>query len=324
MHRSILLAGVLLLTSCGIPGRQRVPPQATAPSAARPRPDSATLTAPAEGSALDRLAVALRRRIAAVGGAEVAVAVVDLGSGARLSIEGDRPMHAASTMKVPVLIEYMRRRDAGLLGVGDSVRLVNQFRSVVDGSPYALDPADDSDSTVYARVGQTVPLAWLAERMITHSSNLATNVLIDRLGAPAITRTVAALGAAHTPVRRGVEDGVAYRAGIVNETTANDLATLMAAIATDRAASPARCAEMRTILLAQAFNDGIPAGLPSGTRVAHKTGEITATHHDAAIVWPARGAPYVLVVLTRAIPERRVAVALTAAIAGDVHRALRD
>jgi beta-lactamase class A len=226
-------------------------------------------------------------------------------------------------MKVPVLIEYMQRRDRGEIADSGTVRLSNRFHSVVDGSPYALDAGDDSDSTVYAAVGQQVTWRWLATRMITHSSNLATNVLIERLGAAQVTSTTHRLGARATAVRRGVEDNVAFRAGIVNETTARDLATLMAAIATDRAGSPEGSRAMREILLAQAYNDGIPAGLPPDTRVAHKTGEITATHHDAAIVYPARGAPYVLVVLTRRIPDRARAIDVTVRIAREVHRALR-
>jgi beta-lactamase class A len=269
------------------------------------------------------LAAALRQRIGAVAGADVAVAVRDLGTGRGLSIAGDRSMHAASTMKLPVLVEYVRRRQARTWTHGEFVQLENRFRSVADGSWYALDPADDSDSTVYARVGQLVAVDWLAERMMTHSSNLATNVLVDRLGPAAITATARAFGMAHTAVRRGVEDGPAFRAGIVNETTADDLAALLSAIERGATTTPEGTHRMREILLAQAFNDGIPAGLPAGVRVGHKTGEITATHHDAAIVYPAGEAPYVLVVLTRAIPDRAVAVRLTADLARAVHAALR-
>jgi beta-lactamase class A len=75
---------------------------------------------------------------------------------------------------------------------------------------------------------------------------------------------------------------------------------------------------MRAILLRQEFNDEIPAGLPKGTPVAHKTGWITATTHDAAIVYPPGRPPYVLVVLTRAIPQREVAQRLMADISRDV------
>lgn len=257
----------------------------------------------------------LEARIAEQPGAVVAVALRDLATGARLSLHGDTVFHAASTMKVPVLIDLVREADAGRLSLDDGLPLVNRFHSIVDGSPYALDPADDSDRAVYDRVGDTVPLRWLAERMITHSSNLATNALIARLDPARITHTLTTFGATRTLVLRGVEDGPAYRAGRNNVTTADDLAAILVAVERGEAASAAGTTFLRTVLLAQAFGDEIPAGLPDGTPVAHKTGWITGTLHDAAIVYPPGRAPFVLVVLTRGIPEQRVAARLIADVA---------
>ncbi len=257
----------------------------------------------------------IEARVAQVAGAEVGVAIHDLGAGRQLSIDGGRVFHAASTMKVPVLIDLLREVDAGRLSLDQPLLLVNAFHSIVDGSPYALDPGDDSDSLVFARVGEFVPIRWLAERMITHSSNLATNALIAILDPARITQQMAAFGAQHTRVLRGVEDGPAYAAGRNNVTSADDLAAILAALERGESASPASTQFMREVLERQAFNDQIPAGLPAGTRVAHKTGQITATLHDAAIVYPEGRAPFVLVVLTRGIPDVRVAERLTADIA---------
>jgi len=147
----------------------------------------------------------------------------------------------------------------------------------------------------------------LLERMIVRSSNLATNALIAIIGAERANATAHALGATRIKVLRGVEDGKAYQAGLNNTTTSSDLAELMTAIELNRAASRASCDAMRGILLRQEFNDEIPAGVPPGTPVAHKTGSITAVLHDAAIVYPRTRAPYVLVVLTKSIPDERVA-----------------
>ncbi len=263
----------------------------------------------------DSLEAHILARVAQLPGAEVGVVVHDLGSGRRLSIHGGRVFHAASTMKVPVLIDLVQEVDAGRLSLDQEILLVNAFHSIVDGSPYQLQASDDSDSLVFARVGEFVPLRWLAERMITHSSNLSTNALIAILDPARITRTMHSYGAQHMQVLRGVEDGVAFRAGRNNVTTADDLAAVLAALQRGETASPASTQVMRDILLRQVFDRQIPAGLPPGTPVAHKTGWITATLHDAAIVYPPGRAPFVLVVLTRGIPEAQAAEVLTADIA---------
>lgn len=254
----------------------------------------------------------LQARIARVAGAQVGISVHDLASGRRLAVHGDTVFHAASTMKVPVLFALFREFEQGAQRADQTMRLDNSFRSIVDQSPYALDAADDSDSSVYALVGQQVPLRHLASRMITHSSNLATNALITRLDPTRITALTRDLGATRLQVLRGVEDNVAYRAGLNNTTTANDLVALFVALQQGRVANPTGTREMLAILEAQAFNDEIPAGLPAGTRVAHKTGSITATLHDAGLVFPPGRAPYAIAILTRGIPDQAVARALIA------------
>src|SRR6188474_96099 len=131
--------------------------------------------------------------------------------------------------------------------------------------------------------------------MITRSSNLATNSVIALVDAKRATQTLRTLGAQQMTVLRGVEDGKAYQKGLNNTATARDLATLLAAIERGQAASPASTKAMRSILLAQELNQEIPAGLPPGTPVAHKTGQISSVLHDAAIIYPPGRAPYVLV-----------------------------
>jgi beta-lactamase class A len=260
----------------------------------------------------DSLAARLRARIAAVPGATVGVSYRHLARPDSLDLAADTVFHAASTMKVPVMVELFRQADARGLALDQRILLVNQFGSIVDGSPYSLDPGADSDSALYARVGTTVPVRELMERMITRSSNLATNAVIALVGAERVTQTMRGLGASSIMVRRGVEDGKAFQAGLNNTTTARDLAVILRAIARNQAASPGACRAMRDILFAQEFNDEIPAGLPPGTRVAHKTGQITAHLHDAAVVYPPKGGPYVLVVLTRGIRDEQVARSLIA------------
>ncbi|MBL0170353.1 MAG: serine hydrolase [Gemmatimonadaceae bacterium] len=240
------------------------------------------------------------------------IAVRDLASGRRLAINADTVFHAASTMKVPVLFALYQEFESGRLRPNETMRLENRFQSIVDKSDYALNPGDDSDSTVYALVGTDVPLRDLATRMITHSSNLATNALIGRLDATRITALTRTFGATRMQVLRGVEDNLAFRAGLNNTTTANDLVALFVALHQGKVANAASTRDMLAILEAQAFNDEIPAGLPPRTRMAHKTGSITATWHDAGLVYPQNRAPYAIAILTRNIPDEKVAQRLMA------------
>jgi beta-lactamase class A len=251
-------------------------------------------------------------RIQQVPGAVVGVVFRELGGPAAVEINADSVFHAASTMKVPVMIEYFRRLDAGQITSDQTMALDTIFKSIVDGSPYALNAGVDSDSSVFSRVGQQVPLRWLVERMIVRSSNLATNALIELLDAQRVQATTISLGAVNMKVLRGVEDGKAFQQGLNNRTTARDLAALLEAIEAGRAASPASSRDMIEILAKQEFNEEIPAGLPAGTKVAHKTGWITGVQHDAAIIYPPNRKPYVLVVLTRGIADRPVAKKLIA------------
>jgi beta-lactamase class A len=270
----------------------------------------AASVATARAQTADDLAARVGHRVALVPGARVGVVYLPLGGGEGLRLNADSSFHAASTMKVPVMVELLRQSERGGIRMDQPVLLVNSFASIADGSPFSVSPADDSDSTLYARVGERVPLRELMERMIVRSSNLATNAVIALADPARVTATLRALGATRMRVLRGVEDGRAYELGLNNVATAGDLAVVLRAIAEDRAASPAACATMRAVLERQEFNDEIPAGLPPGTRVAHKTGQITAVLHDAAIVYPPGGTPYVLVVLTSDIPDESVARAL--------------
>ena len=249
-------------------------------------------------------------------GGEVAVALRSVDGRTELLIDADKSFHAASTMKVPVMIELFRQAEAGTLKLDDQLPVKNEFHSIVDGSVYQLDPGDDSDSVVYANAGKTMSLRDLCEQMITVSSNFAANLLIERLGVENIRHTVTRLGADGMQVLRGVEDNKAFDRGMNNTTTARGLMVLMEKIATGHAVNPSADAEMAAMLKRQHFNDAIPAGLPPGTVVGHKTGSITKIHNDAAIVYGPK--PYVLVVLVRGIQDQKVSAALIASISREV------
>src|SRR5256885_9852426 len=230
-------------------------------------------------------------------GAEVGVAFRTLDGKTEWFLGADEKFHAASTMKIPVMIELFHQAREGKLSLDAALSIKNEFHSLVDGSVYTLDPADDSETDLYKAAGQTRTLRELCELMITVSSNLATNLMIEKLGVENIQATVHALHADGMSVLRGVEDNKAYQNGLNNTTTARGLLLLLEAIAKEKAVDPDSSRNMIEILERQTFKEGVPAGLPPGTRVAHKTGEITKIHHDAAIVYGPR--PFVLVILAR-------------------------
>ena len=281
------------------------------------------LAAPALAAKEKRLAEARAEieRLIAASGAEVAVAARTLDGKEELLIAPEVSFHAASTMKIAVMIELFRQARAHKASLEELLPVKNEFHSIVDGSPYALDAAEDSDPEVYRAIGQTMTLGRLCEAMITRSSNLTANLLIERLGVRNIQCTVHKLHADGLLVLRGVEDSKAYAKGLNNTTTARALMKILEAIARGRAVDPAASRAMAEILQRQQFNEAIPAGLPPGTPVAHKTGEITRIHHDAAIVYAPR--PYVLVVLVRGLADAKQSAALIAEITRAVHRAIQ-
>ncbi len=254
-------------------------------------------------------------------GAEmVGVAYFDLATAKEILINADESFHAASTMKVPVMMEVFRQDKNGKLSLDDYVVIKNQFISIADGSRYSISAEDDSEKTLYSRVGKIETVQELVQMMITLSSNLATNLLIERVTAPSVMEFMRKIGANNISVLRGVEDGKAYELGMNNTATARDLMIILRYIARREAVSSKASSEMIKILLGQKFNDGIPAGLPKEVKVAHKTGLITNINHDAAIIYPPNRKPYVLVVLTRGIEDEKRANKLIADISRTLYK----
>ncbi len=252
---------------------------------------------------IETLKTTIESQISNIDG-DVAVAFLDLSDEKNhVFINVDEKFHAASTMKVPVMIELYKQQSEGKLNLNDSILLKNEFKSIVDGSLYKMDIGDDSDDVIYSKIGSMQKMYDLMYSMITVSSNLATNVLIELVDAKKTTATMRTLGAAKIEVLRGVEDQKAYDLGLSNSTTANDLLAIMKAIANGTAGTKEDCEAMLTILKAQKWNDMIPKYLPKEITVAHKTGSITGVHHDAAIVYAPNGKTYVLVLLSKNLKD---------------------
>ncbi|CAN5596943.1 hypothetical protein BH23GEM10_BH23GEM10_10890 [soil metagenome] len=265
-------------------------------------------------SHLDGLQRAVEARIAQESGTH-GVAIIDIETGRTLGVNDRLVFHAASTMKVPILLELYRRAAAGEIDVDADTEVMNVFRSIADGSAYSLSADGDSDASLYERIGTRVPLRELARLMIVRSSNLAANTLIDVLDAARVRETTDRVGGTGVNVLRGVEDGPAYSAGMNNTTTARGLANVLASIARCDVLPGPACSEVRETLAGQEFSDMIPAGLPAGTRVANKTGWLTDVQHDGAIVLPEQSPPFVIVVLTEGAADRAVAKQVGADVA---------
>jgi beta-lactamase class A len=276
----------------------------------------------APNRSVEEIKAKIESLIAESGAELVGVAVYDSQTAQSLLINERVSFHAASTMKLPVMMEIFRQVEAKKLKLDDQIAVKNEFRSIVDGSDFSLKKADDSDDEVYRRIGRTMSLIDLIDHMITRSSNLATNLLIEKVGAETVNKLMRQLGAKDIQVRRGVEDAKAFEAGLNNTTTAYDLMLLLKSIAEGQFLGAEAREKMIGILSAQHFNDGIPAGLPKGVKVAHKTGEITKHKHDAGIVYLPDRKPYVIVVLTKGIADQKRSNRLIADISRTVYRAL--
>lgn len=250
------------------------------------------------------LLTALDQRLARTPGAEHATVSVWLGPAvgtdpAPLTRHAEVPHYAASTMKLPLLVAAYRRHERGELDLDATVRVHNEFASALDGSPFALAQDDDQDDETWALVGATCPLRELARHATVKSGNLATNLLLEHVGAGAVADVLADAGCSEaTVLPRGIEDRAAREAGLDNLVTAADLALVMRGVAGGTLASPATCAEVEEVLAAQEHRGGIPAGTPAGTYVANKTGWVDGVSHDVALVRPADRPPYVLAVCT--------------------------
>lgn len=236
-------------------------------------------------------------------GKTISVAMQDLETGWELFINADVMMHPASTMKVPVMMEVFRQAEVGLLSLDDRLEIYNAFQSLVDGSEFALEEVDDSDKTLYARIGENETIRELIRLMIVRSSNLASNLLMDKVTPARVDAVVKEYGIENMSIIRELEDKKAYRLGMNNAACARSSTHMLKLIAEGRVVSPKACAEMIEVMLGQEFNESIPSLLPADVKVAHKTGWSGEFFHDIGIVRPPGRKPYILSLFTRGFPE---------------------
>ena len=258
---------------------------------------------PSSVDALEGLRAHLETLEQQSGAKALAVSVYDTQTHAVFRYHADRWFHAASTIKVAILVGVYAAIHDGWLHPAARLHVRNRFRSAVDGHPFRVLADRDANSEVHESIGKMMRITDLARHMIATSSNLATNLLLDLVGLERVQRALDELGLRGLDVRRGVEDERAFDAGINNRVTAEGLTALLRAIADERTFNPDLSRQMLDILHAQEFKNGIPAKLPRAVRVAHKTGEISTVAHAAGVVYPPQREPYVIAVLTEWEPD---------------------
>jgi len=233
----------------------------------------------------------------------ISVAAYDLETGEEILIHADQDFHPASTIKVHVMMEVFHQVAQGFFALEDCLPVINSFTSIADGNKFSLDVNDDAEQTLYPRIGERESIAELTRLMIVRSSNLATNILLEKVGAKNVSDFIQTLGIQGVTFIRGIEDHSAFRLGMNSSATARGLTQTMKRIAEKNVVSEQASEKMIEILLGQEFNESIPALLPKSVRVAHKTGWTGDVYHDTGIVYPEQRKPYTLTIMTRGFTE---------------------
>lgn len=261
----------------------------------------------------------IQAEFAAYPQAAFAIAYRDVETGDKFTMNERESFHAASTMKTPVMIEAFKQAAEGRFSLDDSILVENSFKSIVDGGMFAVDSVDDSEKDLYSLIGSKVTVRDILFRMITRSSNLATNIIIERIGAENVNQTMRSIGANDIQVLRGVEDTKAFEQGLNNTTTANDLMVIFDKIAKNEMVSAEASEGMVDILMSQHFKNIIGGKLPPEVKVASKSGSITAVCHDSGIVFLPDGRRYVVVMLSRGIEDHKAASQLLSNVSKHIY-----
>lgn len=239
-------------------------------------------------------------------------------------INGDESFHAASTMKTPVMFEVFKQASEGKFNLDDSILMKNEFTSILDGSKFQLELSRDSGEKLYESLNKHRTIKELVFDMITVSSNLATNILIDLVQPGNVMKTLHANNIYGVKVLRGVEDMKAFNAEMNNTVTAKDLMNLFKLIDTTKQLPEEYRTGMLNILLSQEFNSIIPGKLPKGIKVAHKTGSIDGVRNDSGIIFLPDGRKYYLVILSKNLKDENAGVEAGAEISKKIYEFLTN
>lgn len=237
---------------------------------------------------------AIEQIVAGVPG-RVGVSIIWPQANTRLSMQGHLLQPTASLIKLPILCHVMLAARDGTLDLNERVALEDTDR--VPGSGVLKEMT----------TGTQLSLRDLAVLMTIQSDNTATNMLLDRVGIESVNQRMRALGLKRTTLFRRAfrpEENTSPRGARFGfgAATADEIAGLLARIATGTMGSEEVAREVWTILSAQQLLDGIPRRLPKGTAYAGKTGAVDRVRTDAGIVSLADGGVVALAILCDRMP----------------------
>lgn len=195
------------------------------------------------------------------------IALIDLGTGYRHSINASRVVPAASLYKLGVMVEAYRRIAEGSLSFGDTVTITDD---------------DLEDDGYYTPSGTDLSVQDAVARMITISDNSPARALTRMLDARRINATMQVLGLKDTRINYALPDE--EQTAPFNTTTARDMAALFEGLARGTVVGPSWSAQMLDVLGRQQINDRLPAGLSDNSSIAHKTGDLGNASHDVGLV----------------------------------------
>ncbi|WP_308467665.1 serine hydrolase [Rathayibacter soli] len=209
----------------------------------------------------------------------------------------DAVFYAASTIKLAVLLAVMRAVDAGSVDIEENLDCPRLFASGACAPDFVVAP-DDADPN-YPKDGAQLSVSRLLRMMISRSSNEATNVLVDRIGLPAIAEALRKCGALVSKMERLLGDVAAADTGLTNEVSARDLTAIMRCVVGGELTTPKSTEVMRTLLSAQEhvrIGNAVPDGIDWGS----KSGDVPGIEHDVAFVGDPNGSStHYLAVCTR-------------------------
>ncbi len=217
---------------------------------------------------------------------QAGILIQNLQTGWQWEYQTEKPFPAASLIKLPIMVACFQAAQEGKIRLTQQVVLRSKYKVSGSGKLKAM-PA-----------GSSFTIEQLMEEMITQSDNTATNLLIDLVGIDGLNGYFKQQGLTGTTLSRKMMDFSQRKQGVENYTTVRDITLLLREIYDQRLISPDVSARCLDFLKRQHLHDRLPARLPKGTVVAHKTGLERGVCHDAGIVYTERG-NYLICVLTR-------------------------